>query len=275
MEKNPHKESKFTLNAAIENLDKLSSIGKSLLSEQPPSEASEQKAPEPNDVAYTMHQLQMLINFLDQKGIGVKWNGEYWVDSQEQKPVVTQSVTYITCDGQIQTNGICNKCGELARTTSSYCLRQIPTPTIASDNTMNVTQSDDGTKTSDVYQVNREIVGDQSVTTIYKNGELMRHEREPLTSLDVSLTQSEKGEEIFHRFVMYEWNDYSPAFKQSFIEAVEGYAQSERSRAREETIEDCIKSIIRVAGIKYFQKHEAVAVLGEAMAELEKLKSRQ
>lgn len=84
------------------------------------------------------------------------------------------------------------------------------------------------------------------------------------------VTQSEKGEEIFHRFVMYEWNDYSPAFKQSFIEAVEGYAQSERSRA----IDECLKIAESIsfdtedqAGIKF------VAVVLDELKE--KLKSRQ
>ncbi len=41
------------------------------------------------------------------------------------------------CDGQILTNGICNKCFQLAQTSSSYCGRLIQTPTIATTGTFN------------------------------------------------------------------------------------------------------------------------------------------
>lgn len=36
----------------------------------------------PNDVAYTMHQLIMLVNYLEDLGIKAKWEGEFWVVEQ-------------------------------------------------------------------------------------------------------------------------------------------------------------------------------------------------
>ena len=47
-----------------------------------------------------------------------------------------QTQVMTTCDGQIDINGLCNKCGQLAQTTGNYCGRLIPVnPTVENQQT--------------------------------------------------------------------------------------------------------------------------------------------
>lgn len=75
------KEQKFTLNAAIENLDRLSAIGKSLT-----SEPSEQKPPEPNKLADHINETFEGLNSLTEDTEIVWW----------YKELIVQTVLFFT-----------------------------------------------------------------------------------------------------------------------------------------------------------------------------------
>lgn len=58
----------------------------------------------------------------------------------------------------------------------------------------------------------------------------------------------------------------------AIISAMQEFAQSESLKARNEALEDGIKAVIRLAGIRYHGFSGAQTILGEVMDELSKLK---